>query len=114
MKNLAPDIFRKRLVVEGFYNVNITGNFVKKFLIDLCKKINMTPLTDPILFDDVHGVGAYMAWTESGVGMYTWERRRFFTLDIYTCKDFNIEEIINFIKEYLKVDVMEFEEFKYD
>ena len=51
------------------------------------------------LYED-YGFSAYMCWKESGMHVYTWtktdDRPFFFSIDIYTCKDFDIKDVINF------------------
>lgn len=32
MKNIAPDIFRKRMLIGGYYNIDVTQETIKKFL----------------------------------------------------------------------------------
>lgn len=120
MRNLAPHIFRKRVFIEGFYNVNVNATLIKEILTELCKILKMTPLTEPLIFSCTgrgsgkhHGIGGYMAWVESGVSIYTWEKYNFFTVDIYSCKDFKVEDAVNFIKDKLKSRDLEYEEFRY-
>jgi S-adenosylmethionine decarboxylase len=119
LKNLLPQIFRKRLIIEGFYEANINKEFIKKFLKDLSDFLKMNVITEPLIFSpeeksDVHkGLGGFMAWVESGVALYTWSIYKFFTLDIYSCKDFNLEETVTFIKKYLKASKLVYEEIKY-
>lgn len=33
MKNLAPDIFRQRLLIEGFYTVDLDREILKQYLL---------------------------------------------------------------------------------
>ena len=48
----------------------------------------------------MYGLSSYMCWKESGMHIYTWEknedRPNFFSIDIYTCKDFDIESVLKF------------------
>ncbi|MBS7658866.1 MAG: S-adenosylmethionine decarboxylase [Candidatus Bathyarchaeia archaeon] len=119
MKNLLPQVFRKRLIIEGFYEVNINEEFIKKFLNELCGFLKMNVIVGPLIFSpneksEVHkGLGGFMAWVESGVTLYTWNIYKFFTLDIYSCKDFNVENVVNFVKNILKVSQFVYEEVKY-
>jgi len=46
-KNLEPKIIRQRLIVEGNYNIQMSEEAVKKFLLDLAKELEMTLLTPP-------------------------------------------------------------------
>ncbi|MBS7656257.1 S-adenosylmethionine decarboxylase [Candidatus Bathyarchaeota archaeon] len=119
MKNLLPQVFRKRLIIEGFYEGFINEDFIKKILKELSSFLKMNVIAEPLIFSpgeksDVHkGLGGFMAWVESGVTLYTWSIYKFFTLDIYSCKDFNVEEVVNFIKNRLKAQQLIYEEVKY-
>lgn len=121
MKNLLPQITRKRLIIEGFYEVKITQEFIKKFLKDLSDLLGMNIIVEPIIFSpnkihsSIHtGLAGFMAWVESGVSFYTWSNYKFFTLDIYTCKDFEVEKAVEFIKKALNSPKLVYEEFHYD
>ncbi|HEW93926.1 hypothetical protein DRN87_00900 [Candidatus Geothermarchaeota archaeon] len=119
MKNLAPHIFRKRVFIEGFYTIEISKKFIEELLYQLSKTLEMNPLTEPILFSPdesnypYHGIGGYMAWVESGVSIYTWKEYNFFTIDIYSCKDFKINSLIDFVRNKLKCTKLVYEEYKY-
>lgn len=119
MKNLLPQIVRKRLIIEGFYNVDVNEEFIKKFLNELCNFLKMNVIIEPLTFSPgekskTHrGLGGFMAWVESGVTLYTWSIYKFFTLDIYSCKDFDVGKTVNFIKKHLEASQIVYEEVKY-
>lgn len=107
MKNLEPQIYRKRLTIEAKYTGDILSDNITSFLIDFAKFIEMTPLTEPFIFSPNntnhpihHGVAGFMAWAESGCSIYTWDKFKFLSVEIYTCKQFDTEKAINFVKEY--------------
>lgn len=71
------------------------------YLGNLTAACRMTPVGRPrILHMDLpggHGLGiaAMLNWTESGVGIYTWQKYRFFTVDVYTCKTFSKDAVVD-------------------
>ena len=117
MKNLKPEIYRQRLIVEGFYTVEVTEDFVRDFLKGLGEELGMRPIGEPYVFspdaisDLHHGLGGFMAWAESGVALYTWSAHKFFTVDIYTCKPFAVDAAVKYVvgrlgcKEYVYCEV---------
>ena len=99
--DLAPTIIRKRIVIEGISNDKFTKENMKTYMIELSILMNMTIVSEPSFnFDIKYGLSSYMCWKESGMLMYTWEknenRPNFFSIDIYTCKDFDINNVVNF------------------
>jgi S-adenosylmethionine decarboxylase len=115
-----PELFRKRLFIEGFYEVDIDGSILKELLTELSTALSMTPLIEPIIFSPTgrgkglhRGYAAYMGWVESGVAIYTWEDKKFFSVDIYSCKEFPDESAVDVVKRVLKASVIEYGEFRY-
>ncbi|MEM2739957.1 MAG: S-adenosylmethionine decarboxylase [Candidatus Bathyarchaeia archaeon] len=108
MKNLKPEIFRKRIIVEGFYDVEADEEFVRIFLVDLSRTLGMDIIVGPIVFSPDrysklhHGVGGYLAWVGSGVSIYTWRDHRFFTLDVYSCIDFDTATLLSYVSSKLR------------
>ncbi|MEM2897204.1 MAG: S-adenosylmethionine decarboxylase [Candidatus Bathyarchaeia archaeon] len=116
-----PQINRKRLIIEGFYEFKITPEFIENFLEELSKRLGMSIITGPLIFSpsskahSTHiGLAGFMAWVESGVSFYTWSNYKFFTLDIYTCKDFKIGEAVEFARKALSSPKLVYEEFHYE
>jgi S-adenosylmethionine decarboxylase len=105
--NLAPEIFRKRLIIEGKYTVSIENeSFVADFLSDLSKELDMTIIAGPFVSSangkaiPLHdGYEGSLVWAESGANTYIWTRSQFCTVDIYSCKDFDSKKTIHFIKQ---------------
>ncbi|MBG02268.1 MAG: hypothetical protein CL470_08365 [Acidimicrobiaceae bacterium] len=106
--DLAPNIIRKRLVIEGISKDKFTQEGIYNYMTKLSKLMNMTIVSEPSFnFDPKYGLSSYMCWKESGMHIYTWEkdenRPNFFSIDIYTCKEFDINDVINFTYESFPV-----------
>lgn len=120
MKNLKPEIRRERLIIEGFYGVEISEGFLKGFLIGLSEALGMRVIAGPFIFSPdkfslIHkGLGGFMAWVESGVAFYSWSEHKFFTLDIYTCKELNAQLAIEYVKRELKCSDIVWQRIEYE
>jgi S-adenosylmethionine decarboxylase len=120
MKNLKPEIHRERLIVEGFYGVEMSKDFLKGFLIGLSKALGMKVIAGPFIFSPdrfslIHrGLGGFMAWAESGVAFYSWSDYKFFTLDIYTCKTLDVQNAIEYVKRKLKCNDIVWQKVEYE
>lgn len=120
MKDLEPKIYRQRLVIEAKYNVVISEDVIKSFLIDFAKFIKMTALTEPFIFSPNkknhpihHGIAGFMAWVESGCSVYTWDKLKFLTIEIYTCKKFDVSRAVDYAKNYFNCEKITFQELTY-
>jgi len=111
MTNLCPEIFRKRVMLEGLYTIAPPDElFIRDFLNGLSSHLGMHPLTDVLVFspdkqsDLHHGIAGFIPWVESGCSFYTWKPQKFFTLDIYSCKDFSLQTCRDFVRKKLQTE----------
>ena len=59
-----------------------------------------------------YGEAAWIHWETSGAHFYAWDQPRlFFSVDIYTCKKFNLEDATDFTKSYFQIDHVEAKDF---
>jgi len=107
MKDLAPKIYRQRLIIEGFYTIEIKPIKLKKFMKNLSVQLGMTVIYGPIVknlagkINPLHkGFECVLIWAESGTSIYTWNKERFFTIDIYSCKKFDVNTAVKFTKDF--------------
>lgn len=103
--DLAPNIVRRRLVVECIHKNNFDEKKIYDYMVNLSKVMNMTIVTMPVTnYVQEYGFSAYMSWKESGMHVYTWnndennDRPNFMSIDIYTCKNFVIKDVIDFTR----------------
>lgn len=104
MKDLAPDICRQRLVIEAVPNKPITDSEIKEYLTELSKRLKMKTLIEPVTHrSDAFGWAGWIHWETSGAHFYAWDTPRLFmSVDIYTCKEFQESDAVEFTKEYFK------------
>ena len=57
MKNLAPEIYRQRLLIEGFYDVVVTKEFLDEYLRKLATDLDLRIYGEPIIFSPTTGMG---------------------------------------------------------
>ena len=110
--DLAPNIVRRRLVIECIHKNNFNEQKIYDYMVQLSNVMNMTIVLMPTINDvEEYGFSAYMSWKESGMHIYTWnktdQRPNFMSIDIYTCKDFNVKDVINFTKNIFSNEITE-------
>ncbi len=118
--NLAPEIYRKRIVIEGKYNNSITSlDEVYDFLIRLTNQVTdegndavlhgmRGPFVNNYAYSDevTKGFEGSVIWNEHEARFYVWTHLKFFTLDIYTCSPFETDIILDFVaKEFQTEDI---------
>jgi S-adenosylmethionine decarboxylase len=77
-----------------------------QFLEDLCKLLKMNKQSPPFLFrsDETNypekaGLSGWLPLIESGIQIHTIEPQKFASLDVYSCKHFDPDEVIEFTKK---------------
>ncbi|MBP6005618.1 S-adenosylmethionine decarboxylase [Candidatus Saccharibacteria bacterium] len=113
MKDLAPDIYRQRLVLEGYPSKTVEDNDIKDYLSRLSDVLDMHTLLSPVTHrSDKFGWAGWIHWETSGAHFYAWEQPRlFFSVDIYTCKPFLVESAVQFTGQYFDTTRIEVKEF---
>ena len=110
MKDLAPDIVRKRMIIEGTVKRPFKGEAMTSYCEQLTEVLDMTPVTSPMCnYAARYGWCAYMHWKESGIHIYSWDKHTppFFSIDIYTCKVFNELDVVKFTKDFFGSNLQE-------
>lgn len=118
MKNLAPDIVRKRLLIEGFYSADVDADFIKQYFTTVTSALSLRMYGEPIIFSP-GGEGkeanqdydAFVPLIDSGISVYVWSNAQFFSGIFYTCKDFDSEiavEVTKKVFEMKEVETMKF------
>ena len=118
MKNLAPNIIRKRLLIEGFFSINVNKIVIENYFKKITSQLNLKMYGTPIIFSpggegkkENHGYDAFVPLIDSGISVYIWSNAKFFSAIIYTCKDFDDRKAVQLTKEFFKIKEIESELF---
>jgi S-adenosylmethionine decarboxylase len=117
-KTKHPLSFGLHLMLEA-YNCPIEvlddANVVYKFLDELPEKLGMKKLIKPYVIHaegnskrDPGGWTGFVIIQESHVSLHTFVKRKFVTIDVYSCKDFDTDMAIGYIKKKFQTDDVEF------
>lgn len=112
MTRLAPNIKRQRLLVEGFYNIEIDEDAIHDFFRKFTEHMDFRTYGDAIIFQPDSGMGrdenagydAFIPLIDSGIAAYFWTRETFLSIVVYTCKDFDEGRAHDFMQEYFDLD----------
>ncbi len=111
--DLAPEIYRQRLVIEGYPRTPIAGEAIKQYLTELSEVCGMKTLIEPVThLSDTYGWAGWIHWETSGSHFYAWDQPvLFFSVDIYTCKSFDPQKAVAFTREFLDATEVTFKDF---
>ncbi|MDA8292113.1 MAG: S-adenosylmethionine decarboxylase [Actinomycetota bacterium] len=100
--DLAPEIYRQRLVVEGLCTRPIDDATIRDYLTRLSTVCGMRTLIEPVTHrSERYGWAGWIHWETSGAHLYAWEvPRLFFSVDIYTCAPFSTSDVLEFTQSY--------------
>ena len=101
-RDLAPEIHRQRLIVEGVPSRPVTDLDIRNYLTELSGVLGMIALNEPVTHNsEKFGWAGWIHWETSGAHIYAWEKPRlFFSVDIYTCAPFRDEEAVKFTARF--------------
>ena len=118
MKNLAPNITRQRLLIEGFYKIDADKSVIINYFNTITKSLNLRMYGKPIIFspggegkDINQGYDAFVPLIDSGISVYVWSNAKFLSLIIYTCKSFDENKALEITKKFWKIDKIESQSF---
>jgi hypothetical protein len=103
-RDLAPEIVRQRLVIEGVPARPVGDVQIRRYLSALSREVDMVQLLEPVTHrSDLYGWAGWIHWETSGAHFYAWEQPRlFFSVDVYTCKAFDEDTAVSFTREFFR------------
>lgn len=115
-KKINP--FGPHLMLEAYNcppEVLNDANLAYKILDELPEKIGMNKLIKPyVVFaegnnsKDPGGWSGFVIIQESHISLHTFIKRRFVTIDVYSCKNFDTDFAIEYFKKAFKTNDVEF------
>jgi S-adenosylmethionine decarboxylase len=110
VREIAPDIFRQRLLIEGYYSNAVGRNVVAEFLRGLAAELGLRTYAQPVIFSpeglgraENQGFDAFLPLVDSGIAAYFWSDQRFFSIVFYTCKAFDQDAAVRYTRAFLGV-----------
>jgi len=112
MHDLAPQLYRQRLLVEGYYTGPMPRDRVSGLLLGAAAHLGLRVYAEPVVFSPASGMGrkenqgfdAFVPLIDSGISAYIWTEARFFSVLLYTCKGFESDAAIRFIQDHFAAE----------
>jgi hypothetical protein len=114
VRDLAPDITRQRLLIEGHYTIEVGGEDVTRFLTELPAALHLRAYGEVSLHapggagrDSNEGFDAFVPLIDSGISLYVWTSARFLALVVFTCKAFDDDRAVTFTRDWFAMSDLE-------
>jgi S-adenosylmethionine decarboxylase len=114
VRDLAPGVFRQRLLIEGRYTGEVTRERLKDYLLGVAAHLGLKAYGEPTIYSPAglgkaenQGFDAFLPLIDSGISAYVWSSARFFSIVLYTCKGFDAQAAVAYTKAYFGADEVE-------
>jgi S-adenosylmethionine/arginine decarboxylase-like enzyme len=118
MRDLAPDIVRQRLLIEGVYAAEVDRASVEAYLAGIAAALGLRTYGKAIVHSpggegkaENAGYDAFLPLIDSGISLYVWTERRFFAAVLFTCKRFDADQAVDFTARHFAASAIESEAF---
>ena len=110
LTNIAPEVFRKRLLVEGYFGVEVTEDALRKYFSRITSELGLRTYGDPIIHktsgagkDVNEGFDGFVPLIDSGIYISVWVNPKFLSTIIYTCAEFDADIAVDLVKEIFQI-----------
>ena len=118
MQDLAPGIYRQRLLIEGYYQIDADIDAIERFFDTLLSGLGVRAAGDTLINSSLgmgkeenQGIEAFLPLIESGVALYTWQSSKFLSVIIYTCKAFDEDAALDIVRDFFRLSQMVYKSF---
>jgi S-adenosylmethionine decarboxylase len=96
------------LIIDGYGDnpkLMQDERFLYQLLNSYPEQIGMTKISSPLVFRYVGsrhedwGISGFVLIAESHISIHTFVERRYINIDVFSCKDFNAEQVIKDLKD---------------
>jgi S-adenosylmethionine decarboxylase len=110
LTTIAPDIFRKRLLIEGYFRSEVTAETLRDYFSRITSELGLRTYGEPIIHrtsgegkDVNQGFDGFVPLIDSGIYIAVWVNPKFLSTIIYTCGEFDAEKAVSFMREFFQL-----------
>jgi hypothetical protein len=118
MDDLAPDILRQRLLLEGYYTVAVDEAVIAQYFEALTGELSLRAYGAPTIFAPAgegraenQGYDAFIPLIDSGISLYVWTTKKFLALVVFTCKSFDAQHAVRTTRDFFGMTTVVHEQF---
>jgi hypothetical protein len=108
LTSIAPQVFRKRLLVEGFFSIDVTADTLTEYFVTLTSGLNLRTYGEPVIHAtsgqgklENEGFDGFVPLIDSGIYIAVWAKPRFFSTILYTCADFDEDRAVRIVRDFM-------------
>jgi len=114
LTNIAPDIFRKRLLIEGYFQADVTEEMVGEYFAHITGGLGLRTYGPPIIHrtsgagkDINEGFDGFVPLIDSGIYVGVWVNPKFLSTIIYTCGEFDENKAVKIVKDFFEMSELQ-------
>jgi S-adenosylmethionine decarboxylase proenzyme len=93
------------VIVKDIKNPNLCSENIIEEYLDECIKISDMEEVASMLYkfepnDNLNGITSIRALSTSHISIHTWPENNYISIDLFSCKYFNVDNIIEYTKNY--------------
>jgi len=111
MPRIAPEIFRKRLLIEGYFaRQGLDAAAIREYFTLITSRLGLRTYGEPIVHATSgqgkaanQGYDAFVPLIDSGIYVCVWSARAFASVILYTCTEFDDAEAIEATRGFFEL-----------
>lgn len=119
MKDIAPNVFRQRALIEAKVGIKVTKATVRDYLKGLPRYLKLKTYGGPVVYSagslgkpiNQGSYDGFVALIESGISISAWAKVNFVAILVHTCKKFDVKKAAAFTKKFFKATNIVYKEF---
>ena len=110
LTTIAPEIYRKRLLIEGYFGVDVSEETVRGYFSTITAGLGLRTYGPPTVHrtsgegrDVNEGFDGFVPLVDSGIYIGVWVKPRFLSTIIYTCGPFDEDRALALVRDYFQL-----------
>ncbi|HYN06374.1 MAG TPA: hypothetical protein VES67_03195 [Vicinamibacterales bacterium] len=110
LTSIAPEIFRKRLLIEGTFGIAVTEDTVREYFTAVTSGLGLRTYGPPIVHrtsgqgrDVNEGFDGFVPLVDSGIYIGAWLPPKFVSTIIYTCGPFDEDRAVEIVRDFFQL-----------
>jgi S-adenosylmethionine decarboxylase len=114
LTTIAPEVFRKRLLIEGYFRADMGEEMIRTYFAEVTAELGLRMYGPPIIHrtsgqgkEINEGFDGFVPLVDSGIYIAAWINPRFLSTIIYTCGEFDTDGAVRFVRDFFRLEEYE-------